>query len=395
MNDQNMETLLYENKVYTAWQFVVNTDNTIRTVHFCKDAILSLNSNMAEETKIWRQEISDKLIDSPKTDDGKKSIAVTTDNLPAYDVDVAGVHIPAGALINKLAKDFFQYARNAFDCMAQVINAGCLGNKADSIEKVDFSAIRKVIEKSYKEDFPEIAKWMESIAESPEFSYVDAFCNRTKHICDVHLKISLAVLGGDNEASINPFYKKKEQRKKQDLTEYLSDIVSFLDNAFADFIEALKKEVPKRKYVDNRIHKLKVYQQKFVDKSEISFSAVYIDADKPAEDMPDEIQIMLLHQYDSGEIIATNCNIDTVYINDPTEKCVYIGKYVATDAYVDDTLLQYRKYKKELQPEKTSFYIQAMLDPLNQSRCYRYNPYMDILTISDDPEFRIRVQLPF
>mgnify|MGYP003318727678 FL=1 len=66
------------------------------------------------------------------------------------------------------------------------------------------------------------------------------------------------------------------------------------------------------------------------------------------------------------------------------------------DNYGDDTLIKYRKYQKIIpEPNKMPLAFQAMTADENKNVFYHANQFMDITTISDDPDFRKRVQLPF
>ena len=101
--------------------------------------------------------------------------------------------------------------------MSQAVNASCLASHAKNIERVDFGVMKSVFEQqTYDQMFPTITSWYEKIANSNEFSYIEAFNNRTKHICDVYLKLSMAIMGGENESTINPFLKKRNAASTAD-----------------------------------------------------------------------------------------------------------------------------------------------------------------------------------
>ena len=122
---------------------------------------------------------------------------------------------------------------------------------------------------------------------------------------------------------------------------------------------------------------------------------VYIDATSDILNMPDEIEVLLIHEADE-DISAKNCPVRTIYIKDPNKDNSYIGKYVTQDNCGDDTLVKYRKYKK-ITPEANNLPLvfQAMTADESKNVFYHANQFMDIATISDDPDFSKRVQLPF
>ena len=151
----------------------------------------------------------------------------------------------------------------------------------------------------------------------------------------------------------------------------------------------------KKLYVANRYHKVKVYQQKIKGDFDNAFSIVHVDATGDILNMPDEIEVLLIHETE-GEIYARNCPVGTIYIKDPNKDNSYIGKYVAHDNCGDDTLIKYRKYQKYV-PEENDLPLgfQAMTAVESKNIFYRANQFMDITTVSDDFDFLERVQVPF
>lgn len=394
MNKKELAKYLYDYGVYDAFQYISNTQKTIGTACFCKDAILSLISRMKDEHSKWVDEIFENL--SEQTDQIKK-IAIRPRDMPSYNISVADVEVTAPFLLDKLTKDFFQYSRNAFDCMAQVSNAACLAFKAKKIDVVDFENMKKVFaQQMYSQEFPSINQWFQQVSSSNEYEYIAAFNNRTKHNCDVYLNLSMAILGSESTSSINPFYRKDMQHDaKQDISQYLTAIYEFVSKSYTDFLVAIKAEVQKKTHINDRYHKLSIYQQKMKSSKESSFSLAYIDATDCISKMPEEIQVMLIAESD-GEISAKTCPIDTIYIKDPCKDHWYTGKYVAEDEYGEDTLVRYRKYNKETYQEGTlPLSFQAMDDPKQKNIFYHANMFMDVHTVSDDDDFIKRVQLPF
>lgn len=394
MNTKELAKFLYDNEVYDSYQFIINTQKTISTALFCKESILSLISKMNEEQQKWQSDFYKELTEQTGP---VKKVAVTYDRMPTFNFTISDIETNIPFLLDKLTKDFFQYVRNAFDCMSQAANSACLSTRAKSIERVDFGYMKKVFEQqSYSQDFLNISSWYTNIANCDEFKYIEDFNNRTKHICDVYIKLSMSLIGQGDESIINPFYKKEQQHEKQDISEYLTEIYDFVSKAYHNFIIALKTEIVKKSYIANRYHKLKVFQQKIKDSPENGFSMVYIDATCAVENMPDEIQVLLVQEVDK-EILAKNCSVGTIYIKDPDEDNTYIGKYVSQENCGDDTLIRYRKYQKIIpeSSDKLPLVFQAMTADESKNVFYHVNYFMDIKTVSDDPDFIKRVQLPF
>ena len=393
MSEDLLENQLFDNGVYNAWQFIINTEKTIFTVKYCKEVILALITKMADQHDEWKNNLFDQLM----SQNGKiKCITVTTNSLPKYEISIADKETSVSFLLNKLIKDFFQYSRNVFDSMAQVANAACLAFKAKKVDSVDFPFMLRVFQQqTYSQAFPTMDAWFLSISDSDQFKYINAFSNRTKHTCDVYLKVSMALLGDENESVLNPFYQKDVQQGKQDIAIYLSAIYDFIENAYQGFLASLEVEFPKKIFVMNRFHQIKIYQQYMKENSNSSFSMAYIDASGNIDSLADEIQLLFLKESD-GVFYGKNCSIDTIYIKDPEQEHYYIGKYVAVDSYGDDTLLGYRNYRKVPYQEGTlPLNFQAMIDEKQKNVFYHSNMFMDIITVSDDDDFIKRVQLPF
>lgn len=395
MAEKTLEEKLYDYGVYNAWQFVVNTSKTIHTANFCKDAISSLISRMEKEHSDWEKNLFSQINEQ---ESAVRKISVTTENLPVHKVSVADVEVDNSFLLDKLTKDFFQYCRNAFDSMAQIANAGCLAFRAKKLESVDFPCMLRVFQQqTYSTDFPTISAWFNQISGSAEYAYLDAFCNRTKHTCDVYLKVSMAFMGGDNKAIINPFFRKTTQHGKQNVKDYLTTVYDFVYKAFEDFIVALETEIAKATYVQNRYHHLNCYQQRLKDDESNDYAVIYISEETNGiAQMPDEIEVLLLRQYDDGEIVSKNCEIDTIYVRSQNDEHHYVGKYECIEPCGDDTLLRYRRYKKEiLEPDKYPILYGIMQNWKTKHLFYHNNPFIDITTVSDMDEFLGRVQLPF
>lgn len=325
--------------------------------------------------------------------DRVKKISVNNSDLPKFELSICDVEISAPFLLDKLVKDFFQYLRNAFDCMSQAVNASCLANNGKSVEQVDFSKMKKTLnEQPYSSDFPSITDWYNSIDNCDEFKYIQDFNNRTKHICDVYIKMSMAIVGED-ETSISPFYKKNTQHNKQDVKNYLTSIYDFVSDAYSKFMNAIKPEIVKQKYVENRYQTLTVYQQKF--KNEEGFSMPYIETCLEAEKLPDTIYVLFVKETDD-RIIAKNCPMNKIFFKKIGTENEYLGKYFSNELCGDDTLYQYRSYKKEnTNLASMPLAFNAMMDEECKNHFYHQNAFIDIVTVSDDDEFLGRVSLPF
>ncbi len=393
--DNTLKNTFYNNGIYDAWQFVENTSRTLYTAQYCKDTIGRLISGMQQEHDQWREDLLNKILSE---ENEIAEISLSTESFPTYNTSIVNKDISSRFLIDKLIKDFFQYTRNAFDSMSQIANVALLGVKAKKVDSVDFPAMLKVFNQlTYSQDFPEMMAWYNKISADPAYLYIDAFNNRTKHTCDIYLKIAMDFLGKNHALTINPFYRKDNQHEKKDIVGYLNEIYDFVVQAFDDFMEELKKEYPKKLYIYNRYNTLMVEQQKMTGHPESDFAVVYMESESDISAMPEEIEVLLLNRCDNGEIYCKNCDINTILVKKKGTERDYIGRYLAIDETCrDDTLLCYRKYRKDIIDGNLAF-IKTTFEwrAASKKHFYHWNPYMTITTRSDDEWLLTRSQLTF
>ena len=386
--DNTLEKKLADHFVYDAWQFVINTQKTIAITHYCTDIISKTIEIMVSEHTNWKHEIFGNLFNELNKE---KHISITYEMLPGYEVNIIGVETSYPFLLDKMIKDFFQYTRNSFDCMTQIVNSALLGNKSKTRNSVDFPRMLSTFnQQSYTNDFPDVQKWFNKVSEDPLFQYLDDFNNRTKHTCDVSLKLAMSLINDDNTTIINRFYKKSQQLDK-DILNIISDIYSFTEKSFESLLILIKQEIQRELYVSGRYHQLFCYQQKIKNDENNDLSVVYIEGED-CNKLPNELRILLLN--DSGdEILSKNCEIKNIFVRNSKEE--YIAQYVIEDNIAkEDTLVGYTKY---VRIEKTPFYgiLETWEAFKKDKNFYHFNPYITLINISDDDEFLKRVQMPF
>lgn len=389
--NKQLENDFYNNGIYDAWQFVINTKGTLDTAEYCKDTILRLLNQTTEDFDNWRESLLNSFFENQND---KKELVVQKDSLPTTLTSIAGKDIQVSFLLNKLIKDFFQYSRNVFDSISQIANASLLGNKAKKIDSVDFPVmLKKFNQQTYSQNFPYISNWYNNIEKDTKYKYIDAFNNRTKHTCDVGLKLGAGLFDSNNVSDINPFFRKSVQNDKQSINTYLDEIFDYVSNAFNSFMVELVKEYPKKLYFDNRYNKLYGYQAKMPDSPDSDFAFVYIETSTVMSAMPNEINVLLLNQTDDGTIYGMNCNFNTILVKKQGTEHEYIGRYIAVDNQIDDTLLQYRKYLKQADNGDIAFcytYLEYKKNPL----LFKTNPLIDFDTFSDNEELIKRINIP-
>lgn len=377
-----LRMLLFEHNIYDAWQFVENTYKTIEMAKYSAKVIDGLITQIGTDHDKWKEDLFETL-------SREKHVSVYADSFPNNEVTLVGVTADAHFLLNKHLKDFFQYCRNSFDSMSQISNAALLANRKKTPDSTDFPHMaKKFLQSTYSESFPDMANWYKNVKISDEYAYIDSFNNRTKHTLDIYLKMVLDVFSDRKKSEINPFFRKEVQSTKQDMQSYIKIIIDYVVNTYDLFLGILEKECIKDIYTYDRYRTLNVYQHCFKRDVKSELSVVYLTDSRSFDELPKEIHVLLQKKYEDGSIDACNCSIDRILIS--KEKHSYTCRYVAETPIGDDTLLIYRKYIKDTQVVGNDVQVDEWTKPLV---FYRANPYMNIVTASDDDEFLVRTQM--
>lgn len=381
MVNDTLKRELIKHKIYSSWQFIEYTKKNIATVRYCADTIDNLVKNMTMQTVCWEQDITSDFIDDI-TEDGIKvrRLSVTTDNLPTYEVSVVGEKIDSWFLFDKILRDFFQYAMNSFDSIGQIVNAGLLANKGKKIDSVDIQKMGSCFsQQTYKKEFPRMHEWLNKLEKSPEFKYIEAINNRTKHTADISNKLSMGILGSSNTAEIGPFFRKDVQHDKRELNDLLQAMLDFITTSWYEFLDVFKTEYKKDKFVQNRIHKISgVRQQQLKNDPDNNLSYAYIDVEGDFDSMPEELYILLVK--DDEEICSHQSTFNTILVTGKSNIDI-LGRYIAKDTIGDDCLLHYRKYIKDNINKGGKCMIYAYREDLI---FYCANPYFSVETVYED-----------
>lgn len=319
-------------------------------------------------------------------------MTVTTSNSPSYELRVAGEEVDPWFLFDKLVRDFYQYTMNSFDSMSQIANSGLLANRGKKVDSVDFQRMVMCFsQQTYLTAFPKTSLWFSSISQSPEFQYIEAINNRTKHTADIANKLSMGILGSSNTARIGPFFRKDVQHDKRELSDQLHATLDFLHTAWDDFLSVFCDEYVLDVFTENRMNEIGgVYQQKLKDDPSQDHAYAYLDVTADFVAMPDEIYILLIREKED-EVLFHNCPFEHLLVRDHDERTI-LGRYVADSELGDDCLLSYRKYVKD----KATSGVVCHYYAIQESKVYYHNnPFFEITVVSDDDEFLARSSLPF
>ena len=347
---------------------------------------------MTMKTVRWEQDIVSDFVDDIMEDGRKvKRLSVTTENVPTYEVRVAGEKVDPWFLFDKLLRDFFQYSMNSFDSISQIINAGLLANRGKKVDSVDIQVMVKCFaQQTYSTAFPQMHAWLDKISKSKEFQYIEAINNRTKHTADIANKLLMGILGSSNTTQIGPFFRKNVQHDKTELTDQLQATLEFLITSWDEFLNIFKTEYVHDTYSENRRHKITgVRQQKLKDEPNQNISYAHINVEGDFDSMPNELYILLIR--DDDEIYVHECPFNTILVTGKNNTDI-LGRYVAEDDVGDDCLLHYRKYIKDttIKGDICMFYIHQ-----EDTVFYHENPYFNVESVSDDEQFLKRTSLPF
>ncbi len=392
MDFEVLKKELAEHKVYTAWQFIENTNANIRVAKYCLDTVTAISSKMTEDARKNNEKITEKIINH-------KSISITDEDIPDFLIDVAGNDVDGFFLIQKLIRDFYQYLRNSFDSIGQIANAGLLANKGKKVDKTDFPAMKdRFKQQTYSGEFSLTSAWFSKTDSDDEFKYIDAVCNRVKHTAFINNQVSIGLFGCENKMNMGAFFRNGEQHEKADLKDKMQQAIKFTEDRYIEFLTVFSVEFKNDLHVLGRYHDgFKVYQQYIKDSELSSFSLPYLFSQQPFDTMPNEIYVLLLKSNESG-IYAADCPFASILITSADDYNAAVGRYVATteDVVGKDNIVKYRKYVKDVTTVDPQI---AIIKSMNDGtgNFYHANPFFDLKTVSvsDDNTFLNRTALPF
>ena len=370
--------------VYDGWQFIQSAILSIQTAQFCSDLIGEIKKKYEDSFIECQKEIRRKRMEKESRGEGNE-IAIGPDDLPKSILEIAGTKYSGHFLINKLSKDFFQYIRNTFDYISQLVNTVLLKNRSLCMEKADFIMIKNELETNTRlKDFKTVRNWFRRVASSPEYIYLDDYCNQTKHISDIYVKLSLSLLDGESKATFKAFTKKGTFHETQDVMPFMEQIWEFVFREFANLIVLLEAEIGKMTPCEGRYHQLLGYQKEPKEFPEKRFAFAYIEApDNKIGNMPDKIGVLLLRKRSSdSNVDSCNCPLNRIYICNPQNCLEVIGVYNAEQTWSYRQNLYYRQYELHKPQPQESPLIEQIINSSEQHQLRLYpNPYIKYLQV--------------
>lgn len=337
----------YEYDVFDAAQYLQSAVKNYVTASFCYELIQKLIDKQKDEQVEFQQKLQ-KELNTQLEISGRGEVSIGEDDFPKGNFNLFELEIGYGFLLEKITKDFFQYARNIFDALGQFINSGLIANESKDNERVDFEKILKLFTKeSLLTDFPLTSACITNIESSHEYTYLTHTNNRVKHIHDPKLIITQDLFGVESQFLIAPFQKKGQDHPEYDIITIVKNILFFCDQSIDSVYKSVDTEMKKRLKSSNRFHKLRCYAQIYTISKNKSFTVYYLEVNASTDELADELQLLLVsgdNQYafeiDLDEILICVC------ADKEPPKC--IGKFVAIEKPKKDGLHHYRKYKKEI-----------------------------------------------
>lgn len=332
------EQLLAECKMYDALQFLVNAQKNIATADYCRFFIEKLITHIESKQKDHYEGMQ-KILQKGEIYYFREEDGIDTS------IQILGESIDSYFLLDKYIKDFMQYSRNAFDSISQFINKTILYSDPLDIEQVDFIRIYKRLKRDYAHT--QIFDIVERIKSSDEFKYISEFNNKTKHISDTKMIITLDLLGIGVESKVTPFNKKGEDFGEKEMKNLIASLINFLDREFSILVDYIRTEIPENNIKDKRFHTVEFDVQIIKGDSQNSFVNVFIRAEN-IDELPEEIEFLFVKNHKlelKGRYEAKNLPYDEVFIKNSDD--MYIGKFKTVAPYEEFKEIQYRKFSKQ------------------------------------------------
>lgn len=351
-----------EYHIFDSYQYAEGMIENIRTANYCLEMINTLISYRNHTHLQFQEKISQSLSEQLESNQ-TATVGISAGDLPNDNFEILGLPVSCAWLLEKYIKDYFQYIRNAYDSIAQVINFALIAgdNNLDN-EWVDFGKVKNKFSQKYKAVFPLTEALLEQTSNSLEYSYICDYNNRTKHIKSVKTKISNELFGDGSTYKLLGFEKKDSVHSDEDIQSIIRTVFDFTDNFIDEIFKIIIDESKQKKYTSHRIQELKFYSQSFYNDTKSSFTNIFIKAENSISELPDIIEVLAIR---TGKdiISASNVNIDVLLVctDEGKNPMGCVGQFVAEKPLKNDGLYHYRRFiKDENNLNNTSNYFRMM-----------------------------------
>lgn len=150
------------------------------------------------------------------------------------------INVSRHFLMGLCLKNFFQYTRNAYDYVSQIINE-ILICEEKRIVNVDFEKINRAKNISMIGN-QDLVNWLSEINGSEQYKYINDYSNQTKHNYDMGLRESVDTATLDISCKIPGFSKSKEYEAFDGL-EKMQELHKFVAESLVSFMEIIKHSI--------------------------------------------------------------------------------------------------------------------------------------------------------
>lgn len=357
LNFNDLKKHCAEYLIFDTYQYIEGAYKNLRIAKFCADVVEKLidleNKKHSDFKNGMSESISEQIVSKNSAE-----IDITQNDLESEKISIAGIEVSATWLLEKYIQDYFQYVRNIFDGLSQVIHSGIIANKSkNNNEQIDFSRVHEIMQK-YKNDFPKTFNEVEYIFNSDIFKYISHVSNRIKHISPLKITMSHEIFGSKSTFEIKAFEKNGIMHLKKDINTIIKEISDFSNIQFLKLIDTVVEESKFKINADNRISKVNFYKQHNYIDEKSTFTIVFLQVTNSIDELKDEIQVLPV-KCDGDNIIACNLWVDKILVcsgdGNSINECY--GKFVAKSKLKNDGLYHYQTYEKDTSCNGVECYI--------------------------------------
>lgn len=156
---------------------------------------------------------------------------------PGDYITVDGINMSLGFLVKIYTQSFFQFGRNCFDYIAQIIASFYCQDF--HIKNIDFGALKNVKNRITDE---RVRKYIADIESSEEYKYLCDYNNTVKHNYDPGLQISMKTDNFDMIGKISSFEKNTRSYDVADMDEQMKKIHNYAVEKFGDLLKLIWPE---------------------------------------------------------------------------------------------------------------------------------------------------------
>lgn len=156
------------------WKYLVSVSNALDSMKYCRCLMDQIQEDIRNEFSEYESKVR----------------KPTVDDFPlGFMAKVGKIRVNRQFIVNLNVINFFQYAANCLDYVAQIVNAFYAYNRLDE-RNVSFGRISKDPQKTIKSKV--IADLLIGFRNEQLYDYIIDFNNLKKHNCDIGLTLSIS-----------------------------------------------------------------------------------------------------------------------------------------------------------------------------------------------------------